>query len=124
MKSVKSKMSENTFVTIRNIDREGVETWLYSDIANLMSDITDLVEWSIASQLDMLEDGIDLSLHIWSIANDYVLSRTACGYLLANCPDYSSWVASGRDYFQCSQVRKAKAILAQVEANAELRVES
>lgn len=114
-------MPEESFAQIRNIDREGLETWFYSEIIELIGDVTNIQEWSIASQLEMLDDGINLSLHMWSAGDDYILSRTACGYLLASCPEYYPSVASGRKYFNCSQIRKAKAILAQIEINTELQ---
>jgi hypothetical protein len=110
-------MSSNHFNTIRYIDSEGLESWLSSDIADLMADVADFLEYFVASQLEMIEDGIDVKSHIWSIGDDYILDRTACGYLLASCPDYHRSVKAGQAYFGCSQARKAKAIVGQIEAN-------
>jgi hypothetical protein len=115
-------MSKYNFAKIRNISTDGAEDWLFSDILQLMDDVSELEEYSIASQLEMIGDGIDCGLHIWSIGSDYILSRTACGYLLASCPEYYGSVIEGREYFDCSQVRRASAILAQIETDAESRV--
>lgn len=112
-------MSEIDFIKIRSIDSLGAESWCFSNIAEVMSEVADLQEWFISSQLQMIDDGIDLSLHTWSIGDDYILDRTACGYLLASCPDYYDSVKAGQKYFNCSQVRRARAIVDQIEVNTK-----